>query len=168
MRAACLFLSAILYAMALTDCAWAQAIYDNAPPCAQPLPQGEDFTFLTDDHVKIAGTFYYPLSCLQDPQAAKGKKYPAVLMLHMWKRDRKEWLGLTKLLQAQDFAVMTIDFRGHGESVWRANGQPLKNWDFAQITTEAAQAYRLLIAKDLVDPDHLSIVGASLGGTKAC
>src|SRR5437879_4389623 len=63
--------------------------------------------FNTVDGVEIKGTFY--------PSAGKA---PAVLLLHALGEDsrKKNWVNLAEELQKNGFAVLTFDFRGHGES----------------------------------------------------
>src|SRR4051812_16610826 len=73
---------------------------------AQEMPKAVEFN--TVDGVEIHGTFY-----------PSGKpKARTVLMLHDFgEHSRKaEWVKLAKALQAKDYAVLTFDFRGHGES----------------------------------------------------
>jgi pimeloyl-ACP methyl ester carboxylesterase len=58
------------------------------------------------DGVELRGTFY----------PASKSKAPAVLMLHRLGGNREGWDGLAEKLQKDGFAVLTFDFRGHGES----------------------------------------------------
>jgi pimeloyl-ACP methyl ester carboxylesterase len=58
------------------------------------------------DGVELRGSFY---------PAAKAKS-PAVLMLHRYGGNREGWEPLAEKLQKEGFAVLTFDFRGHGES----------------------------------------------------
>jgi len=62
--------------------------------------------FDTADGVELRGTFY---------PAAKAKA-PAVLMLHRFGGNRQGWEKLAEELQSKGLAVLTFDFRGHGES----------------------------------------------------
>jgi hypothetical protein len=65
--------------------------------------------FFSVDRVDLRG-FFYP--------SKKGKDAPCVLMLHQLGGNCKEkgWEALALKLQAKGFAVLTFDFRGHGES----------------------------------------------------
>jgi len=69
----------------------------------------EKCTFDTVDQVKIQGT-YYP--------SAKLKKSPVVLLLHKFGGSSSQdgWNDLALELQKADFAVLSFDFRGHGNS----------------------------------------------------
>lgn len=74
-------------------------------------PEGVKFD--TVDHVTLTGSYY---------ASPKGKKAPTVLLLHDFdvkkggssKADGFD--SLAKALQAKGFAVLTFDFRGHGDS----------------------------------------------------
>jgi hypothetical protein len=75
---------------------------------------------VTVDKVELKGKFY----------AGKAKDAPCVLMLHAWgeSSDNKEWNALARKLQEKGYAVLTFDFRGHGESTTVQAGMPnLKN-----------------------------------------
>jgi pimeloyl-ACP methyl ester carboxylesterase len=69
----------------------------------------EKVTFDTVDQVKLQG-LYYP--------STKGKKAPAVLMLHKigGSSTQDGWDKLALDLQKAGFAVLIFDFRGHGNS----------------------------------------------------
>jgi hypothetical protein len=77
---------------------------------------------LTVDQVELKGTFY---------PSSKGKDAPCVLMLHALGENEnssnKEWVNLAKTLQEKGYAVLTFDFRGHGDSTNVKPGMPNKN-----------------------------------------
>jgi alpha-beta hydrolase superfamily lysophospholipase len=70
----------------------------------------ERVRFETVDDVEIHGTYY---------DSSKGNKGPCALLIHGLgnKSEQEGWDDLAKKLQAKGFAVLTFDFRGHGESV---------------------------------------------------
>src|SRR5437667_8568877 len=41
---------------------------------------------------------------------------PGILLFHQCNRDRKAWDGLARLLASSGFQVLTMDYRGYGES----------------------------------------------------
>jgi len=73
---------------------------------------GEDVKFETADRVELRGTFYAP--------TGSGKKAYTVMMLHAVgaKNSSKSeaWQKLAEELQKKGCAVLTFDFRGHGDS----------------------------------------------------
>lgn len=73
-------------------------------------PDSQKLSFETVDKVMLRGTFY--------PSAKDGKKSPPVLLLHKLGGDRQApgFESLAKALQAKGFAVLSFDFRGHGDS----------------------------------------------------
>lgn len=73
----------------------------------------------TADGVTLQGTFY-------PAKNAQGKVPPTVLLVPSFgeKSTKPEWINLAETLQEQ-FAVMTFDFRGHGDST---EIEPTKFW----------------------------------------
>src|SRR4051794_20956288 len=73
----------------------------------------EAVTFDTVDGVKIKGTFW---------PGAKGRKSPTVLILHDFEMNKggdshqDGWDSLGDALQKKGLAVLSFDFRGHGQS----------------------------------------------------
>jgi pimeloyl-ACP methyl ester carboxylesterase len=78
-------------------------------------------TFDTVDGVTLQGTFY---------PSAKGKDEPTVLLLHKIGSDSHKdgWDDLAKALNDKGYAVLSFDFRGHGNST---SVDPDKFWKFA-------------------------------------
>jgi hypothetical protein len=85
---------------------WALAALP-APAPAQEV-KSEKVTFKTADGVKLHGSFY--------PTAKRNT--PTVLMLHALGKDSRnaEWQELAEALAKKGYAVLTFDFRGHGNS----------------------------------------------------
>jgi hypothetical protein len=80
------------------------------------------FETVTDDGVKLIGDFY---------RSPKGKNAPVILLLHpigpgKAATSRKDWDKFPELLQSKGFAVVTFDFRGHGES--KEIREPRRYW----------------------------------------
>lgn len=75
-----------------------------------PAAEPERVRFITADFAEIQGLFY---------PSDKGIKAPVVIMLHPLggSSDVAGWSDLAKKLQEKHFAVLTFDFRGHGNSV---------------------------------------------------
>src|SRR5215813_2119673 len=64
-----------------------------------------DLTLKAKDGVAIKATLY-----------SAAKKGPAVLLLHQCNRTRKDWAPLAESLAASGITVLTMDYRGFGES----------------------------------------------------
>jgi pimeloyl-ACP methyl ester carboxylesterase len=73
--------------------------------------RGQKVAFKSYDKVDLNGTFY--------PSTGEGKRSPVVLLLHKLGGNSQEegWDKLAKALQEKGMAVLSFDFRGHGDSV---------------------------------------------------
>lgn len=93
-------------------------------PTLAQTPKAQKISFKSFDKAELVGTFY--------PSNGEGKRSPVVLMLHKLGGNSQEegWDTLAKALQAKGIAVLTFDFRGHGDSV---AVEP----DFWKLTTNA-------------------------------
>lgn len=76
---------------------------------AEP-PKPSKIVFETFDKAEIQGTWY--------PSSVEGTKSPCVILLHKFGGNRLQegWESLAEVLQERGFAVMSFDFRGHGDS----------------------------------------------------
>lgn len=72
----------------------------------EPLPPEEVF-IETADGVELAATFY---------PSRLGKSAVPIILLHMQGRDQRDWNQFAARLQEEQYAVLTFDLRGHGES----------------------------------------------------
>ncbi|HEY1376347.1 MAG TPA: alpha/beta fold hydrolase [Gemmataceae bacterium] len=92
-----------------------------APAAADPTAQ--QVSILTADGVDLVGTYF------RSPRG--GRDTPCVLMVHSYASDRSkaDWISLARALQAENFAVLTFDLRGHGQSTQLNNPQAF--WNFA-------------------------------------
>jgi dienelactone hydrolase len=112
----------------------------------EPLPAGAEAVSLTTaDGVALAGHYYAP----------SASAAPGVLLLHQRGGRKENWASLAQLLQKSGYAVMAIDFRGHGQS------KGVVNWFGADQDIIAAFDY--LATRSEVDPHRLAIMGASIG-----
>ena len=71
------------------------------------LPPPEPHTLITDDGLNLAITYY---------RANAGKETPVVVLLHMKDGNRFVWKSFAERLHKENYAVITVDLRGHGES----------------------------------------------------
>ena len=75
-----------------------------AAAAAEPVA-GAPATIAAPDGTKLAATYY-----------AGEKPGPGILLLHQCNKDRSSWSGLAESLAREGFHVLTIDYRGYGES----------------------------------------------------
>ena len=99
---------------------------------------------------------------------SSGRPGPAMILLHQCNMDRHAWDGLAQDLAGAGFHVLTLDFRGFGES----GG---KTTDAAERRTMMQQkwpgdvdaAYAFLTSQKGVDKARLAAGGASCGVTQS-
>jgi hypothetical protein len=87
-----------------------------AAPQGVKLPEPKTADFTTSDGVQIKGKFY---PCTKAGAAC-------VILLHAYgeSSSNKEWTNFAKKLQEKGHAVLTFDFRGHGDSTTVEPGTP--------------------------------------------
>ncbi len=100
-------LSWVHFASAFLSLAAVLALPAFVQAADKPESKSEKIVFETFDGVELQGDFY---------PSAKGTKAPTALLLHKLGGNRKQLAPLAEKLQAEDFAVLTFDFRGHGDS----------------------------------------------------
>jgi pimeloyl-ACP methyl ester carboxylesterase len=106
-------------------------------------------TFNAADKSAIVGSYY----------AARDAKAPAILLLHGNGSSRGQFTGLAPWLNQQGYAVLAIDFRGHGESA-----QVPRSFGLFEAR-DAHAAFDLLKARQ--GGAKIGVVGVSLGGASA-
>jgi len=127
--------------------------------------------FLTDDGVSIIGSYYSPLKVVSN--ASNYSKTPTVILLHMLGKDRSTWNTFASTLsQKEGYAVLSIDLRGHGESVKQNNGNTLSFQSFSpddynKMVLDVKAAKQFLITNKNANPNNISIIGASIGANVA-
>lgn len=109
--------------------------------------QKKDVDIQTPDGTSLKGSYYSP-----------GKPGPAILLLHQCNMDRHAWDGLAKDLADTGFHVLTIDFRGFGQSAGGARDK----WP-----GDVDAAYTFLTSQKGVDKSRVAAGGASCGVTQA-
>jgi dienelactone hydrolase len=157
-----------------------QAAAENSQSTTEEKVQHEKVVFLTEDGVSIAGTYYFPL---QDKSRRNetSSALPAAILLHMLGKDRSSWDMFPETLAQSGFVVLAIDLRGHGESVLQ-NGKPISYQSFTsddlnkmsldvkaakQFLTESGSSNSTVKNGPKVDPNRITLVGASIGANVA-
>jgi dienelactone hydrolase len=122
-----------------------------ASVCAAGEVQKKDVDIKAPDGVSLKGTYFSP-----------DHKGPAILLLHQCNMDRHAWDGLANDLASAGFHVLTVDFRGFGDSgatTDAAEREALrKKWP---ADVDAMFAY--LLTQKGVDKSRLAVGGASCG-----
>ncbi len=120
--------------------------------------QKKDVEIKASDGTNLKGTYFSP-----------GTPGPAILLLHQCNMDRHAWDGLATDLSKAGFHVLTVDFRGFGES---GGGRPT---DAAERRATMQQkwpgdvdaAYAYLLEQKGVNKSQVAAGGASCGVTQA-
>jgi dienelactone hydrolase len=123
---------------------------------AQHAPAQRVIDLTSPDGTRLRATFF-----------AAAKPGPGVLLLHQCNRQRKVWDDLAQRFAASGLNVLTVDFRGFGESA----GTPLDKLTPEQIQeifgkkfpVDVDSAYRYLAAQPSVTPSIMAAGGASCG-----
>jgi pimeloyl-ACP methyl ester carboxylesterase len=111
----------------------------------------EDVTLTASDGLELKGTFY------------KGEEdAPGVVLLHMLGRNRGDWEPFARALQKEDYNVLALDLRGHGES--DGNWQVFSETDFNNMVLDAAASKAFL---EEAGVQEIGFIGASIGANIA-
>jgi dienelactone hydrolase len=110
----------------------------------------------TEDGVTLAATWYEPSS----------RPAPAVILVHMLNRSRKEWDAFAQRLASEGIGALAFDLRGHGESTAAppaAAGQS----EYASMVQDVRAARRYLAQRSDVQQSRVGVIGASIGANLA-
>jgi pimeloyl-ACP methyl ester carboxylesterase len=125
---------------------------------------GKVVQLTTSDQVKLIGDWNAP---------ANGEaKFPAVILVHGFGQDRRQWDGFVKdSLVPAGFAALTFDLRGHGGSNDKAGAplSPQPNWrsDPQQFPLDIQAAIQWIKSRNDVDLNRIALIGSDLGAELA-
>ena len=106
----------------------------------------------TEDGVTIAATWYEPPS----------RPGPAVILVHMLNRSRKEWDAVAQRLASEGIGALAFDLRGHGEST--AGPPPAAGQsEYASMVQDVRAVRRYLAQRSDVQQSRVGVIGASIG-----
>lgn len=115
-------------------------------------------TLRTDDGLTLAGTWYEPSS----------RPAPAVILVHMLNRSRREWDALAQRLASEGIGALAVDLRGHGESPGGlAAGADPTQPDYSTMVLDVKAARRFLAQRGDVVQSRVGIAGSSIGANLA-
>ena len=131
-----------------------------AAGAAQQAPRPRVVDLTATDGMKLKGTFF--------PAAKPG---PGVLLLHQCNGQRKGWDGLATQLSAAGISVLTLDYRGYGDS-GGTRVRDLPDGEFPKIVIEKFPgdvdvAYSYLVSQPGVNARVIGAGGASCGVNQA-
>ncbi len=141
----------VVLAASLFALSWPAAAQDDGE---EPALTPTLVNIEAEDGLMLVGDYYFPSGEMD------GEAVPAVLLLHMLNSNRSKWEPLIPVL-VNDYhmAVLNIDMRGHGET----GGS--QDWPAAEADVQTLIDW--LRAQDGINPDAVSIVGASIGSNLA-
>ena len=111
--------------------------------------QKKDAVIKAADGIDLKVTYFSP-----------GRPGPGILLLHQCNMDRHAWDGLAKDLADAGFHVVTLDYRGFGES--GGDRAQREKWP-----GDVDAAYAYLLAQKDVDKTRVAAGGASCGVTQS-
>ena len=100
---------------------------------------------------------------------SSGRPGPAILLLHQCNMDRHAWDGLANDLAGAGFHVLTVDYRGYGDS----GGEKLTDAAKRRVVVQEKwpgdvdAAYAFLLAQKGIDKSRVAAGGASCGVTQS-
>ena len=113
-----------------------------------PMSAAQRLLLRTADDVSLAASWYEPTI----------RPAPAVILVHMLQRTRRDWDLLASRLAAGGIGALTFDLRGHGESLGSAQ-------DYKAMVQDIEAAKRFLETRPGVDTGRIALGGASLGAS---
>jgi dipeptidyl aminopeptidase/acylaminoacyl peptidase len=114
-----------------------------------------EVSFSTKDGWTIYANFRLPVT-----SAAKA---PAVVFAHSYLTDRHVFDDLERMLAAEGFAVLNLDFRGRGKSIGKGTYFYLSLEERAKTYLDLLAGIDFLAGQEQVDSRRIAIVGSSIG-----
>jgi dienelactone hydrolase len=119
--------------------------------------QRTDVDINAPDGVSLKGTYF-----------SAGRPGPAMLLLHQCNMDRHAWDGLAEDLAGNGFQVLTVDFRGFGESGGgKFTDQAQRRAAMQKWPSDVDAAFAYLTKQKGVDQSRVAVGGASCGVTQS-
>lgn len=124
------------------------------PPTSTPLPRftSDMVSIEGANELDIVGTLYMPTENSSEPR-------PAVLLLHMFRSNRRSWRTVAPQLAEAGYVVLAIDMRGHG-----LTGSTV---DWLQAEEDHKSAVAFLASLPEVDKERIGVMGGSIGANMA-
>jgi pimeloyl-ACP methyl ester carboxylesterase len=120
-------------------------------------------SFQTFDGVTLRGVFELPVG-VQAP-------IPVALLLHGYGESRSVWSALSERLLARGWAVLTVDLRGHGDSLVQGESTitPEETWrsDPQQFPLDLEPLLDWLKTRPRLDTNRIAAIGSDIGASMA-
>lgn len=101
------------------------------------------------------------------------KKYPTVVLLHSLGYSSKDWGNLIQELNNAGYAVIAVDFRGHGKSIYNSSFQK-RSWvyfkpkTYLKFPNDVLQILKQVqTTVKVVSLENMAIIGADIGANTA-
>ena len=115
----------------------------------------QEVSFTTSDNVSICGSWIVPQT-----SGKSKKRRPAVLLLHDYGLNRRDWgIFIPELIQ-QGYNVLAIDLRGHGQS---GGGQTSSKDLIEAGPLDVQAALKWLKSQKSTDKKRIALIGAGIG-----
>ncbi|MEO8634160.1 MAG: alpha/beta fold hydrolase [Gemmatimonadales bacterium] len=145
----------------------------------QPLLSAIEMTVQASDGLVLKGALVYPEI---EPEG----DFPLAVLAHQYPATADSFAPLVEDLLELGVAVLAFDERGHGASVQTADGRPLvidtplgfgmeafgaafvssvAKVGFNRIDDDVLRVASWGVAQNFIDPAHVALIGASVGGT---
>ncbi len=111
----------------------------------------------TSDGISLAADVHLPIGTAQ---------VPAVILIHQFGQDRHEWDAYVQKFVAEDFAVVTYDIRGFGQSNLQTIATSQMTW-FNSMPNDVPAVIAYLKNQSRVDVGRIDVVGSVLGANIA-
>ena len=123
-------------------------------PAPRAIAGSQRVAIRTDDGITLAATWY-----------EAGARAPAVILVHMLHKSRRDWDAVATSLASQGIGALAIDLRGHGESSGSiSEGETA---DYSVLVRDVIAARHYLSSRGDVQPGRMGIAGASIGANLA-
>lgn len=125
----------------------------------------KEFKVVAKDGFNIVAKLTYP-------KIKNQKEFQTVVLLHSLGYNSQWWGDLPKELLGKGYAVLTIDLRGHGESVYnkrlsKISWKNMKNSAYSKYPTDVLEVINTIIKENTkrIFFDNWAIVGADIGAS---
>jgi dienelactone hydrolase len=116
----------------------------------------QEASFQTKDGWTIYATF-------RQPAQNRAGGAPGVILIHSYLTDRHVFDDLERMLAAEGFAVLNMDFRGRGKSIGKGTYFYLPLEERAKTYLDVQSALDFLGSQKGVNGQQLAIIGTSIG-----